>query len=124
MKKIQINQLKIRAFHGVLEEETISGTDFLINLRLEVNFLKACLHDDLEATVNYDSICTYIKEEMKTPSKLLENVLYRICKRIFKEEKLVNKIWIELQKENPPIHADIKSAGVEIEISREEIYNH
>lgn len=121
MKKIQINQLKIRANHGVLEEETISGTDFLLNTHLWVNFTEACLTDNLNKTVNYATVCSIIQKEMKTPSQLLEHVAYRICKQIFDKEIMVDKIWLEIQKLNPPIHADIKSAGIEITIERKEL---
>jgi len=120
MRKIKINGLKIRANHGVLPEETLSGTDFVINTEVEVNYLKACLTDDLEATVNYAAICDWIKDEMKTPSKLIEHVMFRIISRMFKEEKKIELIHIELKKINAPIHADLENVAVEMVISRAE----
>lgn len=118
MRKIKIKGLKIRAFHGVLPEETKSGTEFIINLNVEVNYQKACETDILEETVNYAEICDWIKSEMQISSKLIEHVAWRIITRVFKEEKRIENVYIELQKINAPIHADLEHVAVEMQVSR------
>lgn len=118
MRKIKIQGLKIRAYHGVLPEETKSGTDFVINLSVEVDYQKACETDQLEETVNYAEICDWISDEMKISSKLIEHVAYRIVKRIFSEEKRIENVHIELLKINAPIHADLDHVAVEMQVSR------
>jgi len=57
---------------------------------------------------------------MKTPSKLIEHVMFRIISRMFKEEKKIELIHIELKKINAPIHADLENVAVEMVISRAE----
>lgn len=121
MRKIKIRGLKIRAYHGVLPEETKSGTDFMINLDVDVNFQKACETDILEETVNYAEICDWISSEMKISSKLIEHVAWRIVTRIFKEEKRIENVRIELQKINAPIHADLDHVAVEMQVSRADL---
>lgn len=121
MRKIKIQGLKIRAHHGVLPEETKSGTDFVINLSVDVDYQKACETDDLAETVNYAEICDWISSEMKINSKLIEHVAFRIIKRIFKEEKRIENVHIELMKINAPIHADLDHVAVEMQVSRGEL---
>lgn len=102
------------AHHGVNPQETIVGNEFRINLRLKVNFASAVETDEVTDTVSYADVHTILKEEMKTPSKLLEHVCGRIVKRLFHEFQDIEEIEIKLSKRNPPMGADLSSAGVEM----------
>ncbi|MCT4664475.1 MAG: dihydroneopterin aldolase [Flavobacteriales bacterium] len=123
IQKIFIRDLKIRANHGVLPEETLSGNDFVIQLELHTDFSRACRTDQLEYTVNYADVCGYIQEEMKINAQLLEHIAYRICTRIFREEFTVTKLILSIDKLNPPIHADLSSVAISIEMTKNEFEN-
>ena len=55
---------------------------------------------------------------MKQPSKLLEHVAGRMVERLFNSFPQVEEIELSLMKRNPPMNADIETAGVEIRESR------
>lgn len=113
--KIYIEDLKIYAFHGVLPEENIIGTYYLINLELEVNLWNALKSDNLEHTVNYAEVNEIIHQEMKIRSQLLENVCGRILESIHNKFPQIECIKIKLTKTNPPMKGEMKGVSVEFE---------
>lgn len=117
---ITLKNLKIHAFHGVGEQESIVGNEFIINIKLEVDLVDAAISDSVTDTVSYADIFVAIQDEMKTPSKLLEHVAYRIIKRIFRDFKKVKSIELSLDKNVPPMGADIDTAGVILSYMRDE----
>lgn len=113
--KILIEDLKIYAFHGVLPEETITGTYYLINLELHADLWKATDSDDLEHTINYAEVNDLIHQEMKINSQLLEHVCGRIINAIHAKFPQINNIKIKLTKTNPPMKGEMKGVSVEFE---------
>lgn len=59
---IKVTNMKVFAYHGVLEEEKKNGQDFYLNAKVYVDMRKAGISDKLEDTINYDLICTYLAE--------------------------------------------------------------
>ena len=59
---IKVTNMKVFAYHGVLEEEKKTGQDFYLNAKVYVDMRKAGLTDNLEDTINYDMICIYLSE--------------------------------------------------------------
>ena len=51
MSKILIENLKIFAFHGVLPEEKILGTNYILNVEIQADLQKASESDDLQDTI-------------------------------------------------------------------------
>lgn len=112
---IKLNDIRIRAFHGVLEQEKIVGNNFLLDVTLYCDCNDALHTDNIKDTVSYADIYFLIKEEMSKKSNLLEHVCFRILDRIKKEYKTVKRVVVRITKENPPIGGDIRSASVEID---------
>lgn len=106
------------AYHGVAQQETFVGNEFILNLKLKVDITQAMETDDISQTVNYAAVFQAAKTEIEIPSQLLEHVCGRILKRLFREFPSIQSIDIKLQKRNPPMGADIESAGVEIHTDR------
>ena len=96
------------AYHGVAPQENIIGNEYLINLRL----------NNVSDTVSYADIHEAVKAEMSVSSKLLEHVCGRIAQRLLAEFPAIEEIELRLSKRNPPMGADIDSAGVELHCSR------
>ena len=105
------------AYHGVAPQENIIGNEYIINLKLKVDISQAIQTDDVVDTVNYAEIHEAVKAEMSIPSKLLEHVCGRIAKRLLAEFPAIEEIELRLSKRNPPMGADIDSAGVELHCS-------
>lgn len=117
MAKIILEDLKIYAYHGVLEEETLTGTYYLLNLELHADIEKALESDALEDTINYAVVNDIVHQEMKIPSKLLEHVCGRILNRIHLEFPKVEFMKIKLSKTAPPMQGEMKGVSVEFEKS-------
>lgn len=114
MAKITLENLEFHAFHGCLEHEKIHGNTFLVTLEMELDTLLAGTTDELTDTLNYQLVYDVIKEEMETPSKLIEHVAQRIVDKIistFSEVKIAN---IKLCKMNPPLGGKANAVCIEI----------
>lgn len=59
---IKVTNMKVFAYHGVLEEEKKNGQDFYLNAKVYVDMRKAGLTDRLEDTINYDQVCIFLAE--------------------------------------------------------------
>lgn len=110
---IHLKGLKIFAFHGALPQENKVGAEYTLNLRIRTDFRQASQTDDLTYTINYAEIFESVKEEMKTPSHLLEHVVQRIAGRLFHDFPQITEIQIALFKQNPPMGAECRETGVE-----------
>ena len=115
---IFLNGMRFFAHHGVGEQETLVGNEFIVNLKLKVNIQQAMQTDDVADTVSYADVYETVKKEMSVPSKLLEHVGKRIIDRLFSDFPQIEEIMFTLSKRNPPMGADIEAAGIEIHLSR------
>ena len=105
-------------FHGVLPQERTVGAYFILNLSIQTDFSRAMADDDLAGTLSYADVFDVVKAQMAVPSALLEHVAGRICQAIFERFPQAEAIDLELLKENPPMGADCRGAGVRLLLSR------
>lgn len=112
---IYIDKLKVHAFHGVMPQERVVGNDYEVSLKVGCSIDKAMLSDDVNDTINYASLAQLVKDEMAIESSLLEHVAGRILSKLRTEYKEITNIRLSITKIAPPIVADIRGAGVEIE---------
>lgn len=118
---ITLNGIHLYAHHGVAEQERLVGNDYTIDLQMEVSLRQEDMEaDDVNRTVNYADVYHSVKQEMNHPSRLLEHVAWRIVGRLFKDFPPLQAVELHLKKRNPPMGADITSAGVRITVRREE----
>lgn len=115
---IYLEGVRFSGHHGVDPQETIVGANFTVDLKLKTDFTHAAQTDELEGTISYADVHAVVKEEMKTPSKLLEHVCERIGQRLFRDFPTIQEIAIRLSKENPPMGSDCKNVGVEVHYTR------
>ncbi|MBU2974927.1 dihydroneopterin aldolase [Zobellia sp. B3R18] len=118
MDKVKVNNIRVYAHHGCLEEETAIGSEYLVNVSVDANLTKASISDRLSDTVDYVHINHIVKEEMKVPSKLLEHIGKRIIHRIFDEIQIVQKAEVEVSKINPPIGGDVEKVTIVLKEKR------
>lgn len=107
MGKVILSDIRIYAFHGCMEEEERIGSDYIVNLEVETDMIKASASDDLYDAVDYVSLNAIVKEEMSVRSKLLEHVGQRIIGRVLKQFPKVEAIEVSVAKQNPPIGGDV-----------------
>lgn len=116
--KVIIRQLRLYAYHGVMDQERKVGAYFTINIEVDTDFTRALQHDDLAGTISYADLFAIIQREMAIPSQLLEHVAGRIARAILAEHPSAHTVHLTLLKENPPMGADCQGAGVEIQVER------
>lgn len=115
MDKINIEELKIFAHHGVFEHENINGQNFYINAALYVDTEKAGKNDDLENSVDYSKVCALIERVMtENTYKLIETAAQKVAEAILLEFPLVRAMDMEVRKPEAPIDMDFNSVSVKI----------
>ena len=112
---IEVNGIKLYAFHGCLPEEGKIGGNYIVDVSLQTDFTEAAISDELIKTVDYVDINKIVKEEMAIRSKLIEHVGQRIFNRIKKEVQNVDKLKIKVVKICPPINGDVENVAIIIE---------
>ena len=115
---VKVENLKIFANHGCMAEESIIGSDYIVNINAVCSLSKTVFDDEIDATVNYVDLASIAKREMGIRSKLLEVVVKRIITSCFKEIPLLEEIGVSVSKLNPPINADVESVSVFISEKR------
>lgn len=74
---LQINDLRIWAYHGWYAEERLIGGEYRIDVVM--NLIQTPLDNQLDSTVDYQSVVDSIRAEMSHEHKLIESA----CKSIF-----------------------------------------
>ena len=112
---IEINGIKVYAFHGCLEEEGRIGGNYIVDVCITTDFSSAAQTDSLSETIDYVVINRLVKEEMGIRSKLIEHVGQRIIDRIKKEVSTIEKLRVKVTKLCPPINGDVDNVAIIIE---------
>jgi dihydroneopterin aldolase len=109
---IKVNNIKLYAFHGCLDEEAKIGSEYSVDVKIKADLKKSAKTDELSDTVDYVHLNHIVKEEMAIRSKLLEEVAQRILNRFFKEIRMVQKATVSVSKLNPPIGGNVKEVVI------------
>lgn len=112
---IEVNGIKIYAFHGCLPEEEKIGGHYSVDVMLNTDFTEAAQNDDLKKTIDYVDVNRIVYEEMAIRSKLIEHVGQRIIDRIKSEINNVEHIRLRVTKICPPINGDVENVAIIIE---------
>ena len=117
-KFIELENIRVYAYHGCLPEETIIGSLYRVDLAVDADLSVSSESDALEDTVDYVTLNTIVVEEMQKSSKLLEVVAKRIQTQIFNCCPKVNWVSVAVSKINPPIGGDVEKVVIRLEQGR------
>ena len=120
MVEIYLKNVRCYCFHGCLKEESIIGSEYLVNLWAKGALGKASLTDKIDDAIDYVFLNKVVVEEMSIPSKLLETVAERILNRVLNEDNRIQKITVSVSKICPPINGDVESVAVKLSKKRED----
>lgn len=110
---VEVNNLKVTAFHGVMEQERAVGNRFEVTVHVDCDFTEAARLDRVDLTVNYAEIVDIIREEMSVTSLLIETVARRIALRVADRwPDLVTGGMVRVAKIVPPIPGQMDSVAV------------
>ena len=117
---IHIQELRIPAYHGVLEQERLVGADFLITIDADVDVGdSAFTEDNIEGTVSYVDMIEVVRKQMGIPSNLLEHVAHRIATGLLDSFPQIMGVTVRVDKENPPCGVLASAIGVQIRLRRQ-----
>ena len=111
---IKIENIRVFAHHGCLREETKIGSDYRVDLEIKANLLTSATTYKLSDTVDYVLLNRIVKDEINTPSALLETVAKRIIDRVLTESPMVEKATVSVSKLNPPIGGDVEMVTIKM----------
>lgn len=112
MHQIEVNGIKLYAYHGCLEEEGKIGGNYIVDVLIDTDFAAAAAEDDLKKTVDYVDVNQIVKEEMGVRSKLIEHVGQRIIDRIKNQFNNVHSVRVKVTKICPPINGDVENVAI------------
>ena len=116
---IEVNGIKLYAFHGCLTEEGKVGGHYIVDVSVTTDFTEAAQEDDLNKTVDYVQINKIVKSEMGVRSKLIEQVGKRIVDKMKNEIYGLHSLKVKITKLTPPINGDVDNVAIIIE---EDVY--
>jgi dihydroneopterin aldolase len=102
MVVIELNQVKLHAFHGVYEGEKLTGSAYEINVRV-VYEEGDTTFDSLKNTINYVEILDIVKQRMQIPTGLLEKVADGIIRDIRLQYPFTKEIIFTIYKLDAPV---------------------
>ena len=95
--------MEFYAYHGCFVEEKIIGTRFKVDVVLYGDFTAAAKEDDLQKTVNYQSVYKDIETVMKQPVNILETLAFKISEVLTKNYIQLDKVKVTVYKLNPAL---------------------
>jgi len=111
---INIEGVKLYAYHGCLPEETKVGGEYIVDVNLEYNFTEAASTDDLTKTIDYCTVFNICKYEMAIPAKLIEHVCQRIFDSVIKTFPNLIHTKVTVTKLLPPMNGPVDKVSVSI----------
>jgi dihydroneopterin aldolase len=109
---IEVNDIRLYAFHGCLPEEGKIGGHYSVDVKLTTDFTASTKSDDLKDTVDYVLVNKIVEEEMAIRSKLIEHVGQRIVNRVKNEATGIVAITVKIIKHTPPINGDVANVAI------------
>lgn len=110
--EIVLEGLEFYAYHGVYEQEQKIGNRFSVDIKILFDYTFQKGVEDLSKTVNYEKLYQCAREEMKTPSKLLETLAGNIIDRIAETHPGIASVEVSVSKYNPPVGGRCERAKV------------
>ena len=111
--EIQLRDVLIFATHGVMPEESVTGNQYRVNVRLRIDAASFDPdNDDLTATISYADVFVLLHSVMDCRAALLETVAVKFVHEARSRWPEIRGGWIEIVKHVPPIPNMIGEAGV------------
>lgn len=111
---INIEGIRLYAFHGCNADEAKTGGSYLIDVYIDTDFAEAFATDELARTIDYCAVYEVCKAEMAVRSNLIEEAGHRVFTRLKDTFPQIINLRIRLTKMSPPINGDVDRVSVEI----------
>ncbi len=113
MTTIAIEGIRFFAYHGYYEEEQILGNEYIVDVFLDTNLDLKKMADQLESTINYETVYLICEFSMKKKVKLLETLVAEIVHDLKTHFQNLSALRVRVTKCNPPLGANVEKVWVE-----------
>lgn len=107
---MQVNGIRVYAYHGCLAEESVMGGHFRVDVQVEGDFDVAETGDQLMDAVDYSRVAAIVREQMAVRSDLIEHAARRILDALVNGWAGELRWKVRVVKERPPIEGDVQEA--------------
>jgi dihydroneopterin aldolase len=107
--------MEFRAAHGCYDLEQKVGGNYEVDVTLRVEGGDAVEADDVTGTVNYVEVYETVREQMATPSRIIEHVALRIANAICTRFPQVMRAEVTVSKLAPPLGGKATKVSVTLE---------
>src|SRR5215203_2643641 len=120
---ILLEGLRFFGYHGFYPEERTLGQRFLVDVEAELDLRDAGLHDELDETINYQSLYTLVRSIVEgEPMMLIEAVADRIARSVLESFPMVSAAQVTVRKPEATIRgAQLDAIGVRVRRVRAQI---
>jgi dihydroneopterin aldolase len=112
MATISIEKVHLYGKHGCYEAEATIGGHYELNVHITTDITKAAKKDELEHTVDYESVYELCVKIFGTRHKLLESLVYKMAHSIKDSFKDIKKVRVDLAKLHPPLAGQVGKCTV------------
>lgn len=112
MQELFIEDIRLHAYHGCLEEEGRIGGKYRIDIKAVADLTECADTDDLNKTVDYVLVYDLVEKEMQVRSKLIETVAKRIAIKLKEKYAWVSEWEVSITKFNPPVGGNLGQSRV------------
>ena len=111
---IELRDLRVSAFCGVLPEETTRRQPFAFDLDVHIDLTAAAVSDDLADTVDYGALCGLVAGIAAAERfSLLERFADRVAEAVLAVDR-VEAVTVVVHKLRPPVAEALGTSGVRI----------
>jgi dihydroneopterin aldolase len=115
---ITLTGLRVAAHHGVYDFERENGQEFVIDVTVWLDLLRAATSDDVAATIHYGELAVEVTDAARhNPVDLIETVAERIAAVVLAHDA-AEKVQVTVHKPNAPISVPFTDVAVRILRSR------
>ena len=115
---ITLTGRRVNAHHGVYAFERENGQDFVIDVTVWLDLLRASASDDVTQTIHYGELAVEVADAVRhNPVDLIETVAERIAAVVL-AHAAAERVRVTVHKPQAPIEIPFTDVSVQIERSR------
>ena len=108
---IELKQVRFYGFHGLYVNESFTGNEFEIDLRVRIHPAVEVIRK-MEESISYVSLYELVKKRMQQREALLETLAMDIANLVNKEFAGVKEVNISITKLTPPFENFLGKVGI------------
>ena len=111
---ITLRGLRVRAHHGVMERERVTGQTFVVDVKAFLDLSEAGTTDELPSTLDYGTLAEAIHRRVSGERwNLIERVAERVADLVLEDRRVV-RVEVTVHKPEAPIGVEFEDVSVTV----------